>query len=374
MAGTRRIAALVTAVAGVSPGQRLRVEFWARHLAPHGWEVDFYRFEDEGLREILHRPGRTLAKGRSFARCYYRQARNVGRLDGYDAIYIYREAALIGPAVIERLAARTGVPVVYDLDDPTFVRYRSPTNGWASLLKFPGKERSLFKMATHVITVNGIIGEYAARYNPAVTTIPMFLDVEHYRPIEEPVGGPPRVVWSGSHSTMINVHAIAPALRRLQEDCGTPVRIVGEGGLELPGVRTELRQFQVANEVSDIQDCHVGLVPLADIPWNRWKFFFKAVQYMATGLPVVAQRMGSNPEVIDDGVTGFLVQTQEEWYDRLRLLVEDSELRRRMGAAARAAAVERFSVEAQMPRVASVFDQAVRAGPSARVSRARATS
>ncbi len=358
-AGTRRIAALVTALAGVSPGQRLRVEFWARHLGEYGWTVDFFQFEDEGLHQVLHQPGATLAKGRSFVRCYARQARNVRRLEGYDVIYVYREAALIGPAVIERLAARTGVPVVYDLDDPTFVRYRSPTNGWASLLKFPGKERSLFRIARQVITVNGIIGEYAARYNPAVTVIPMFLDVEHYRPIGEPVDGPPRLVWSGSHSTMQNVYAIAPALRRLQEDCDTPIRIVGEGGLELPGVRTDLRQFQVANEVSDIADCHIGLVPLADIPWNRWKFFFKAVQYMATGLPVVAQRMGSNPEVIDDGVTGFLVETQDEWYDRLRLLVEDGELRQRMGAAARAAAVGRFSVAAQMPRVASVFDRAV---------------
>ena len=359
MAGeTRRIAALVTAVAGASPGQRLRVEFWARHLAAYGWEVDFFRFEDQGLRQILHQPGAAVAKGRAFARCYYRQAGNVRRLAGYDAVYVYREAALIGPAVIERLAARTGAPMVYDLDDPTFVRYRSPTNGWASLLKFPGKERSLFKMADQVITVNGIIGDYAARYNPAVTVIPMFLDVDHYRPIGEPVGGPPRVVWSGSHSTMRNVYAIAPALRRLQEDCGTAVRIVGEGEMALPGVRTELRQFQVANEVSDIADCDIGLVPLADIPWNRWKFFFKAVQYMATGLPVVAQRMGSNAEVIEDGVTGFLVETQDEWYDRLRLLVEDAELRTKMGTAARAAAVERFSIAAQMPRVASVFDRA----------------
>lgn len=360
----RRIAALVPAVTGVSPGQRLRVEFWARHLEDHGWKVDFYPFEDSRLREVLHQPASRWMKASSFLRCYARQAGNVRRLRPYDAIYVYREAALIGPAVLERLAQRTGVPLVYDLDDPTFVRYRSPTNGWASLLKFPGKERSLFRMATRVIAVNRLIGDYASRFNPAVTIIPMFLDVEHYRPPDDTPEGPVRLVWSGSHSTMANVQAIAPALRRLQEDYSTPVRIVGEGTLELPGVEIELRQFEVRNEVTDLHGCHIGLVPLADIPWNRWKFFFKAVQYMATGLPVVAQRTGSNPEVIEDGVTGFLVETQDQWYERLRLLVGDPDLRARMGAAARAAAVERFSVQAQMPRVAAVFDDAVGARSS----------
>lgn len=355
----RSIAALVPAVAGVSPGQRLRVELWARHLEDYGWKVDFYPFEDARLRGVLHQPASPFVKGSSFLRCYARQAANIRRLRPYDAIYVYREAALIGPALLERLAQRTGVPLVYDLDDPTFVRYRSPTNGWASLLKFPGKERSLFRMATRVITVNRLIGDFATRYNPAVTIIPMFLDVEHYRPPESQPPGPVRLVWSGSHSTMVNVQAIAPALRRLQEDCATPVRIVGEGSFELPGVQVELRQFEVKNEVTDLHGCHIGLVPLADIPWNRWKFFFKAVQYMATGLPVVAQRMGSNPEVVEDGVTGFLVDSQDEWYDRLRLLVTDPDLRVRMGAAARASAIERFSVQAQMPRVAAVFDGAV---------------
>lgn len=356
----RTIAALVPAIAGVSPGQRTRVEFWAKHLAPYGWKVDFFPFEDDRLRALLHKPGAAADKVSSIASCYLRQLRRVRAMDPYDAVYVYREAALIGPAIIERMAARTGAPVVYDLDDPTFVRYRSPTNGWLSLLKFPGKARSLFRMANEVITVNSLIAGYATRYNPAVTIVPMFVDVDHYRPLESSAPGPCRLVWSGSHSTMGNVHSIGPALARLQAETATPVRIVGEGSFDLPGVEVELRQFQVAREVSDINDCHVGLVPLSDNPWNRWKFFFKAVQYMAAGLPVVAQRMGSTPEIVEDGVSGFIVETQDEWYDRLRLLVEDDGLRAKMGAAARARAVEHFSVEAQMPRVASVFDRAVR--------------
>jgi glycosyltransferase involved in cell wall biosynthesis len=215
------------------------------------------------------------------------------------------------------------------------------------------------RLADHVITVNDLIGNYAAQFNSSVTVIPMFVDTDQYRPCAERSPGPPRLAWSGSRSTMSNLQSIAPALRRLQAETGVSIRIVGEGSLELAGVSFELRQFTVAREATDLLDSDIGLVPLPDVPWNHWKFFFKAVQYMAVGLPVVAQRMGSNASIIEDGVNGFLVETQDQWYDRLRTLVEQPDLRRRMGAAARATVVERFSADVHMPRVAAVFDASV---------------
>jgi len=73
--------------------------------------------------------------------------------------FVYREAAMLGPAVAERLLARRPSPLVFDLDDPTWLPYRSPTNGWMSLLKFPAKTRSLFRMSDRVIAINQAIGQ-----------------------------------------------------------------------------------------------------------------------------------------------------------------------------------------------------------------------
>ncbi|MCA1572878.1 MAG: glycosyltransferase, partial [Chloroflexi bacterium] len=160
--------------------------------------------------------------------------------------------------------------------------------------------------------------------------------------------------------TLQNLHTIGPALRRLQTDIPdlAPLRVVSSGVIALPGVRIESRQWTADTEVTDIQDCDIGLVPLNDAPWNPWKFYLKTVQYMAAGLPVVARRMGSNPEMIQDGVNGFVVETQDEWYERMKVLLEDAALRRRMGEAARETAVRHYSVEAQMDRVAKVFEEA----------------
>ena len=137
-----------------------------------------------------------------------------------------------------------------------------------------------------------------------------------------------------------------------------------DGPVSLPGVRVDALPFSPRTQVVDLQPCDVGLVPVTDLPWNRWKSFFKILQCMAVGLPVVAQNMGSNAEVIEDGVNGYVVDSQEEWYDRLALLVDDAGLRRRMGAAARATAVRTYAESVQMPRVASVLHRAASRGGS----------
>jgi glycosyltransferase involved in cell wall biosynthesis len=135
------------------------------------------------------------------------------------------------------------------------------------------------------------------------------------------------------------------------------LRVIGSSEVSLKGIPTEVKRWSAETEVADLQTSDIGLLPLIDHSWHPWKFFFKTVQYMAVGLPVVARRMGSNAEIIQDGVNGFLVETEDEWRARLRLLIEDAELRKRMGVAARETVLERFSTQVQMPRVVSIFEE-----------------
>ncbi len=353
----RRIAALVPNVLGVSPGQRVRIESWAPYLREAGWEVNFYPFEDDRLHEILYESGRSFEKASRLLSCYLRQLRRVVRGLPCEVLFLSREASLIGPAILERLAVRSGIPVIYDLDDPVFVPYRSPMNGLFSLLKFSRKTHSLFRLSDHIITINRLIADYAARYNPSVSVIPNCVDTDTYCPALKSPDGPVRLVWMGSHSTMSNLEEIAPTLQRLQSTHRIPLIVIGSGRVELRGVETEVRIWSAETEIADLQAGDIGLVPLPDLPWNHWKFFYKTVQYMALGIPVVARRMGSNSEIIEDGVNGFLVETNEEWYQRLQMLVTNKELRSRMGKSARATIVERFSTQVQMPRMVSIFEQ-----------------
>jgi glycosyltransferase involved in cell wall biosynthesis len=80
---------------------------------------------------------------------------------------------------------------------------------------------------------------------------------------------------------------------------------------------------------------------------------------MALGIPTVATPLGSNPEVIEHGVTGFLADSDEEWVEYLKRLITDHELRLRMSRAAAEVAKEKYSLAGNTQKIIAAFRAAV---------------
>jgi glycosyltransferase involved in cell wall biosynthesis len=83
------------------------------------------------------------------------------------------------------------------------------------------------------------------------------------------------------------------------------------------------------------------------------------LEAMAAGLPVVATAVGGTPEVVVDGVTGFLVPPRdpEALADAILCLLRDPELRKRMGTVGRARVTEHFSVEQMVGKTEALYEQ-----------------
>ena len=83
------------------------------------------------------------------------------------------------------------------------------------------------------------------------------------------------------------------------------------------------------------------------------------LEAMASGLPVIATRVGGNAELIVDGETGFLVPAEqaEAMAAAMRRYVDDRALLGRHGAAARTRAVAEFSLAGMMARYQALYDQ-----------------
>jgi len=351
---------------GFSPGQRSSIELWEQVLKPAGIYVHYAPFESERLRQILYQSGHQLEKAAEMVRGYVERLRLLRNLQDYDAVFVYREAALLGPAFLEKMIARRGKPIIYQLDDPLYVPYRSPSNGYLSYLKFFGKVADICRLSSVVIVNSTHHREFASQYNKNIWQVPSIVDTKQYvfRP-ETLETERVCIGWSGSPTTVGNLRLVADALRELSPRIDHDVHLIGGTRFDLPGVRYTAQMWNAETEVEDLRKMQVGMVPVPVNEWNKRKFFMKSAQYMALGIPPVATSIGSNPEVIEHGGTGFLADSTDEWVEYLELLIRDHDLRLRMSHKAAQVAQEQFSLEANAGKVIEAFRSAVPAGVAA---------
>ena len=355
-----KVLALTPGPRFVSPGQRYRIEQWEPLLQAEGIALTHAPFMENGLSSVLYQPGSLFEKAAEVTAAFWRQLSTISESHHFDLVYIFREAAIIGPAFIERRIASGGTPIVFDFDDAVFLRYRSASNGYLSYLKFPGKTATICRRAQHVMAGNRYLADYAARLNDAVTVIPTTIDTEIYRPeLHRPrAGAPVTIGWTGSHSTRRHLVRLVPALAELARTHPFRLVVIGAQALDVPGAEVVSRHWTAKTEVEDLSDIDIGLMPLPDEPWTRGKCGLKALQYMGLGIPAVVSPVGVNTEIVAHGENGLVANSDAAWIDHLKTLMHDSELRRRLGAEARTTVETRYSARVVAPKVAEIFRRA----------------
>lgn len=94
------------------------------------------------------------------------------------------------------------------------------------------------------------------------------------------------------------------------------------------------------------------------LPSRNEGFSNALIEAMGCGLPCVATRVGGNPEALDDGRNGFLIDSEDviSLADRILQLLRDPSRRAQMGSAARTDAEARFSMNAMMNRLMNIYD------------------
>jgi glycosyltransferase involved in cell wall biosynthesis len=341
---------------------RFRLEQYFPSLRAAGIEPVMRPFFDELGFSVLYQRGRFGVKAGAAAKAVAGRLADLVRSHSVDGVLIHREAALVGPPLFEWAITRVmRRPVIFDLDDAIWVPYVSPTFGslLPRLLKMPQKTEFTVAAAARVIAGNPHVAAWARTLNAHTEIIPTVVDTDQFRPAPR-ANAVPVLGWIGTHSSLQYLRAIVPALQKLAETHRFVLRVVG-GTLDAPGVAVENVPWTLEREVADFQSLDVGLYPLVEDDWSLGKSGFKAVQYMACAVPVVASPVGVTREMIRDGETGFLAADKAAWIDRLRQLLDDAALRRRLGEAGRVEAIARWSLAAHAPRFVEIIRQAIAA-------------
>jgi glycosyltransferase involved in cell wall biosynthesis len=213
---------------------------------------------------------------------------------------------------------------------------------------------------------NRNIAEYVASKGTRAVVIPTVVDTEVFRPAPRADADAPVVLgWVGTHSTFPFLEAIFPVLQELARAHRFRLKVVGAGGrgAELSGVEVEYLDWKLDREVEDFRSLDVGLYPLTALgnapnEWLAGKSGFKAVQYMAVGVPFVVTPVGVCAEMGEPGATHLTATTPEQWRASLSALLSDAALRRRMGEAGRRHALEHYGLAAQAEKLAAALREA----------------
>jgi glycosyltransferase involved in cell wall biosynthesis len=276
---------------------------------------------------VLHRPWRALLVPSllvSFRRAAARAARDV------DLVH----AHWLGAGAV---AATLGKPYVLQVHGTDLVLGR----------RFPRFAGPILRRAAAVVAGSRALADDARALGADdLRIVPTGVDI----PADVvPPDEPPHVLYVGRLSEEKGVLELAAAARDL------PLVVAGAGHLasRVPGLVGPVPPRELGG--------YYDRASVVAVPSRREGYGLTAREAMAHGRPVVASAVGGLLEAIDDGVTGVLVPPRDvaALREALEDLLVDAAKRKRLGAAARAYAVEHFSREAEVEALLAVYAEAL---------------
>ncbi|GEO03207.1 hypothetical protein AAE02nite_08710 [Adhaeribacter aerolatus] len=340
-----------------APSQRFRFEQYLRFLEEKNWSYKFASFLDENTWQILYKPGHTRQKVWGILKGFLKRFFLLFSVPAYDYVFIHREATPIGPPWFEWLVAKVlRKKIIYDFDDAIWIPNTSENNKIVAGIKWHHKVSAICRWAYIVSCGNNYLRDYARQFNPNAVVNPTTIDTINLHNRVKDQRTPAVIIgWTGTHSTMKYLDQVVPVLQKLEERYAFEFWVISNQQPDLPVKSLVYKPWRKETEIKDLGMFNVGLMPLEDDPWAKGKCAFKALQYMALGIPALVSPVGMNTEVVESGVNGYICNSSDEWYGALEHLMQDPEARIRLGRAARQKIEKDYAVTANRDNFLGLF-------------------
>jgi len=278
----------------------------------------------------------------------------------HDTIYFQKQYSVID-VNLNKLARRMGKKTLFDLDDAPFGLYHNQKALQKAIL--------MMKISSAVIVGSRKLKQFAQNFNNCTHIINSSIKLKYYKPKKKSEKFKfVTLGWIGDGvGYKQDLSLLIRPLEQLAKKFPLKLIIIGAlGQKEIYSAFNALKNVDVtiidsidwADPLavpSAIQEFDIGLYPLLDNEYNRYKCGFKALEYMAMQVPVIASPVGQTSVIIEDGKEGFLVSDEEQWYEKLKMLIENEELRKKMGAMGRKKVESNYSLKICANKFAGVL-------------------
>ena len=345
-----------------SAGQRLKYEQYITHWKSIGYEVTISNYVDNSFWKVIYKKGNFKDKVLGIIRGHFRRLRDVLRLSRYDIVYIFMWVTPFGSTLMEWLFINLANNIIFDLEDNLFHREKLSKsylrNPLLYIFKNLNKQKLLIRESDYIITSSPDLAKICKRLNKyrRAVYITSSVNTDKFKPIPKLIKEKVVVGWTGTFSSKIYLESIESILLKLSNRVDYKLHIIGDFEYSLTGVDLEVSQWSLENEVKLMRSFDIGIYPLPMNNWVKGKSGLKAIQYMAFGIPTVASNIGNTPNIITNRIEGILVRSEDEWILALEELINNPQLRDKMGKNAREKALRKYSLQSVSESYANVLN------------------
>jgi len=255
-----------------------------------------------------------------------------------------------GPPILERIYIKSSKKVIFDIEDDLLSDEVGSINWFASILKSKNKTKYLIKNVDQIIASSPDLAAKCneiSKKNNAVF-IPPTLEEERFtqKPLKEHNDKKIVIGWTGTFSSREFLNILIPDLEKLYKKKNFKLLVIGNFEMQNNNLDLEVLQWNANDEIQQLHNFDIGLYPLPSNNWVSGKSGLKALQYMAIGIPAVCTAVGNVKNFIEHRKDGILIHNQEDWISQLEELIDNTELRNKIGNNARTKFIMNFSQNA----------------------------
>jgi len=336
---------------------RLRTLQYLPLLEEQGFEFTVQSlFDDDYLKNLYQRGKRSKL---AIIKYYSKRLKSLLTVGSCDLIWIEYEVFPYLPAFVERALNIFGKEYIVDYDDAIFHHYDMSNNPLIRKV-LSKKIATVMKNASCVTAGNNyLIDKAKSSGAERIEWIPTVVDKLRYKVDSDQKHEVKTIGWIGSPSTQKYIVDIKEALLNMSKEHSIRLLLIGANQdivNQLPNIDIDIVSWSEDTEAEYIRQMDVGIMPLKDGPWEKGKCGYKLIQYMASGVPVVASPIGVNVDIVQASNSGYLASSIDEWTVALNALLSSSKKRQELGLFGRAAVENIYSLQVQASVLSDIFN------------------
>ena len=279
----------------------------------------------------------------------------------YDVIYFQKRYSGMD-IKLNKLARMMGRKTLFDIDDAP--------GGTKLSVEAEKQAVEMIRTSSAVIVGSHKLRDFAQNFNNHVYLISSPVNLNYYKPKREMRNRSYITLgWIGNGiGYKKDLVMLIEPLEKIGQKYDIKLTIIG--ALEQKEIHHSFSKMKnVTVEIIDsidwadpiavssaISDFDIGLYPLLNNKYNQYKCGFKALEYMAMEVPVVASPVGENTFIVENGKDGFLASNESEWIENIPYLIENKSIRKRMGKIGRDKIENNYSLKVCASKMMKIFE------------------